>query len=133
VVFHATCQAADSVANPLRNSVAKGRKKYDACSWLGEGMGFAMKANLHGKRSKSLGKCAGITKSGQKLNGSVIKVSPSKTPIVPINRDFMPRDEKELERCERTVYVNQIDRAVPGSAVEAMFESFCGAPSIWNA
>lgn len=63
---------------------------------------------------------------GQKLNGSVIKVSPSKTPIVPINRDFMPRDEKELERCERTVYVNQIDRAVPGSAVEAMFESFCG-------
>ena len=39
----------------------------------------------------------------------------------------MPRDEKELERCERTVYVNQIDRAVPGSAVEAMFESFCGA------
>ena len=71
---------------------------------------------------------AGITMSGEKLNGSVIKVSPSKTPIVPINRDFMPRDEKELERCERTVYVNQIDRAVPGSAVEAMFESFCGAP-----
>jgi hypothetical protein len=65
--------------------------------------------------------------NGQKLNSSVIKVSPSKTPIVPINRDFMPRDESELERCERTVYVNQIDRAVPGSAVEAMFESFCGA------
>lgn len=65
--------------------------------------------------------------SGEKLNGSVIKVSPSKTPIVPINRDFMPRDERELERCERTVYVNQIDRAVPGSAVEAMFENTCGA------
>lgn len=64
--------------------------------------------------------------SGEKLNGGVIKVSPSKTPIVPINREFMPRDEKELERCERTVYVNQIDRAVPGSAVEAMFENFCG-------
>ena len=54
-------------------------------------------------------------------------MSPSKTPIVPINREFMPRDEKELERCERTVYVNQIDRAVPGSAVEAMFENFCGS------
>jgi hypothetical protein len=70
---------------------------------------------------------AGLAKSGEKLNGGVIKVSPSKTPIVPINREFMPRDEKELERCERTVYVNQIDRAVPGSAVEAMFENFCGA------
>lgn len=69
----------------------------------------------------------GLAKSGEKLNGGVIKVSPSKTPIVPINREFMPRDEKELERCERTVYVNQIDRAVPGSAVEAMFENFCGA------
>lgn len=69
---------------------------------------------------------AGLAKSGEKLNGGVIKVSPSKTPIVPINREFMPRDEKELERCERTVYVNQIDRAVPGSAVEAMFENFCG-------
>lgn len=68
--------------------------------------------------------------SGEKLNGGVIKVSPSKTPIVPINREFMPRDEKELERCERTVYVNQIDRAVPGSAVEAMFENFCGMSSI---
>lgn len=68
--------------------------------------------------------------SGEKLNGGVIKVSPSKTPIVPINREFMPRDEKELERCERTVYVNQIDRAVPGSAVEAMFENFCGMFSV---
>jgi hypothetical protein len=63
------------------------------------------------------------------VKGSVINVSPSKTPIVPINRDFMPRDEEELERCERTVYVNQIDRAVPGSTVEAMFENTCGVPS----
>jgi hypothetical protein len=68
--------------------------------------------------------------SGEKVNGSVIKVSPSKTPIVPINRDFMPRDEEELERCERTVYVNQIDRAVPGSAIEAMFENTCGVISL---
>jgi len=53
-------------------------------------------------------------------------VSPSKTAIVPINPSFMPRDGGEVERCSRTVYVNQIDRQVSDHTVRQMFQNFCG-------
>lgn len=66
--------------------------------------------------------------AGRKMGGSTLKVSPSKTAIVPINPSFMPRDGDEVERCSRTVYINQIDREVSDNTVRQMFSGFCGAP-----
>jgi hypothetical protein len=39
-------------------------------------------------------------------------VSPSKTPIIPVNPAFLPQSETECEICDRTVYVTHIDKKV---------------------
>lgn len=69
---------------------------------------------------------AALSMSGQKLGASTVKISPSRTAIVPVSRDYMPRNADDLARCERTVYINQIDRQVPASMVQAIFSQFCG-------
>mmetsp|Transcript_3424 Transcript_3424/g.11211 ORF Transcript_3424/g.11211 Transcript_3424/m.11211 type:complete len:119 (-) Transcript_3424:62-418(-) len=56
-----------------------------------------------------------------------LRVLPSKTAIVPVNNQYLPKTDDELERCSRTVYVANIDRRVERSDVRAFFESLCGA------
>jgi hypothetical protein len=60
------------------------------------------------------------------LGKSSLRVLPSKTAIVPVNKELMPRSEEELERCSRTVYVANIDKKVEREDVRTFFEKLCG-------
>lgn len=64
--------------------------------------------------------------TGSTLGKSSLRVLPSKTAIVPVNKELMPRSEEELERCSRTVYVANIDKKVEREDVRAFFEKLCG-------
>jgi RNA recognition motif-containing protein len=58
---------------------------------------------------------AALNLSGMLLDYSVVKVFPSKTPIIPVNPNFLPTSGTEQEMCERTVYVTHIDKKVRAS------------------
>jgi polyadenylate-binding protein len=60
------------------------------------------------------------------LGGAALRVQPSRTAIVPVNKDLMPRSAAELERCSRTVYVANIDKLVNRSDVRNFFAQLCG-------
>jgi len=64
--------------------------------------------------------------TGSTLGKSSLRVLPSKTAIVPVNKELMPRSEEELERCSRTVYVANIDKKVDREEVRLFFEKLCG-------
>lgn len=64
--------------------------------------------------------------TGATLGKSSLRVLPSKTAIVPVNKELMPRSEEELERCSRTVYVANIDKKVEREDVRSFFEKLCG-------
>lgn len=66
-----------------------------------------------------------------KLNASILgshrlRVTPSKTAIVPVKSDFLPRTTEERALCARTVYVANIDKKVDKEDVLAYFEKICG-------
>jgi hypothetical protein len=67
-----------------------------------------------------------LGRSGSVLGAFPIRVAPSKTAIVPVNRTYLPRDDPERARCGRTVYVANIDRRVGEADVRAFFEGLCG-------
>jgi len=67
-----------------------------------------------------------LGKNGTMLGGSPLRVLPSKTAILPVSKDLMPRSHDEIERCSRTVYVANIDKKVDRSDVRAFFEQLCG-------
>ncbi len=67
-----------------------------------------------------------IRLNGAKLGKYPIRVMPSKTAIVPVNTSFLPRTQKELECCARTVYVANIDKRVDREDVRQFFETLCG-------
>lgn len=55
-----------------------------------------------------------------------IRVSPSKTAILPVNPEFLPKSEEELSLVARTVYCTNIDSMVSEADVWLFFEQFCG-------
>lgn len=67
-----------------------------------------------------------LEKSGAIMGSCSIRVLPSKTAIVPVNKDFMPKNMQEMELCSRTVYVANIDKKVDKHDVKRFFESLCG-------
>ena len=74
---------------------------------------------------------AAVVLQALKLNGSLLgchrlRVTPSKTAIVPVKSDFLPRTDLERALCARTVYVANIDKKVDKEDVLAYFEKFCG-------
>ncbi|KIY97095.1 hypothetical protein MNEG_10868 [Monoraphidium neglectum] len=66
-----------------------------------------------------------LSKTGSVLGSSPLRVLPSKTAIVPVNKELMPRTNDELERCSRTVYVANIDKKVDKEDVRSFFEQLC--------
>lgn len=60
------------------------------------------------------------------LGNSPLRVLASKTAIMPVNQELMPRSADEVERCSRTVYAANIDKKVDKNDVRAFFESLCG-------
>ena len=79
-------------------------------------------------RSES-GARAALGRSGATLGSSVIRVSPSKTAIVPVNNQYLPRSMEEKAAVARTVYVANIHRAVERDALHAFFLNLCGSVS----
>jgi len=67
-----------------------------------------------------------LEKNGIVFGSSPLRVVPSKTAIVPVNREFMPRTNDDVERCSRTVYAANIDKLVDRNDVKSFFESLCG-------
>lgn len=76
--------------------------------------------------SDEAGAVKALEKSGMLLGSSTVRVLPSKTAIVPVNKDFMPRNMEEMELCSRTVYIANIDKKVDKHDVRNFFESLCG-------
>ncbi len=60
-----------------------------------------------------------------------IRVLPSKTAIVPVNNQYLPRTMEERELCSRTVYAANIDKKVDKWAVQDFFETLCGESWKW--
>ncbi|MCO5614907.1 hypothetical protein L7F22_069192 [Adiantum nelumboides] len=69
---------------------------------------------------------AALSLAGTMLGYYPVRVLPSKTAIVPVNPNFLPRSEDELEMCARTVYCANIDKKVSQTGVKAFFETLCG-------
>lgn len=67
-----------------------------------------------------------VALDGFSLDGVVLAVRKSNTPIVPVNPDLLPRDEQEVEKCTRTVHVAHICPDVSAAEVRAALESACG-------
>ena len=67
-----------------------------------------------------------------KLNASILgshrlRVTPSKTAIVPVKSDFLPRTTEERALCARTVLCGQHrQEGRQGRTVLAYFEKICG-------
>lgn len=64
--------------------------------------------------------------SGCVLGPNAIRVSQSKTAIVPVNNQYLPRSLEERERVARTVYVANLDRGLEREVIRDFFESMCG-------
>ena len=67
-----------------------------------------------------------LTRNGIVLGTYPLKVLPSKTAIVPVNTQYLPRTTEERELCGRTVYAANIDKKVDRTDVQAFFEMLCG-------
>lgn len=70
-----------------------------------------------------------LSKSGTLLGQYPLRVLPSKTAIVPVKNEYLPRTAEEREQCGRTVYAANIDRKVDREDVRSFFETLCGAVS----
>lgn len=51
---------------------------------------------------------------------------PSKTAIVPVDTNYLPRTQEERELCARTVYVANIDKNLAKDDLRVFFENLCG-------
>ena len=67
-----------------------------------------------------------IKLSGHVVGAYPLRVRPSKTAIVPVNRTYLPRTDAERELCSKTVYAANIDKKVDAPQIKQFFESLCG-------
>lgn len=70
-----------------------------------------------------------LSLSGSTLGESTIRVSPSKTAIIPVKDQFLPRSEREREAVARTVYVANIHKTVERDVLRQFFQMVCGPVS----
>lgn len=70
-----------------------------------------------------------LSKGGSILGNFPIRVSPSKTAIVPVNNTYLPRSTEERELVARTVFVGNVDRVVERDQLRGFFGNLCGPVS----
>lgn len=70
-----------------------------------------------------------IKLTGNMLGECAIRVSPSKTAIIPVKDQFLPRSERERELVARTVYVANIHQTVERDVLRQFFQMVCGQVS----
>ena len=64
--------------------------------------------------------------NGSLFFGSPLKVLQSKTAILSVDRELVPRSQDDIERCKRTVYVSNIEKRMEREDVRRFFEGTCG-------
>lgn len=69
---------------------------------------------------------AALNLGGTMLGYYPVRVLPSKTAILPVNPNYLPRSEDEREMCTRTIYCTNIDKKVSQAEVKNFFETACG-------
>ncbi|CAL5080837.1 unnamed protein product [Urochloa decumbens] len=69
---------------------------------------------------------AALSLDGVIIGINPLSVSPSRTPICPINPKFLPQSEDEWEICSRTVYCTNINKIVQISNLKAFCEAYFG-------
>lgn len=94
------------------------------CRICGDPNSYMRFAFIEFQEEESAQKALGMT--GRILGNSPLRVLASRTAIVPVNKELMPRSHNELERCSRTVYVANIDKKVDREDVRRFFEQLCG-------
>jgi hypothetical protein len=67
-----------------------------------------------------------LESNGQVLGDFPLRVLPSKTAIVPVNTQYLPKTTTEREKCSRTIYAANIDKKVDRDSVKLFFETLCG-------
>ncbi|KAL6777202.1 CGL28 [Auxenochlorella protothecoides x Auxenochlorella symbiontica] len=70
-----------------------------------------------------------VSRSGQLVGNCIVRVSPSKTAIVPVSNTYLPRSSSEWEQVARTVYVTNVDRRLEREALRTFFSEACGPVS----
>lgn len=70
-----------------------------------------------------------LARNGILLGSYPLRVLPSKTAIVPVNNQYLPKTLQERELCGRTIYAANIDKKVDRTDVQTFFESLCGPVS----
>jgi hypothetical protein len=71
-----------------------------------------------------------LTKSGYLLGNHYIRVMPSKTAIVPVKQEYLPRSLEDQVKVARTVYVANIHKSVERDAVKLVFRHTCGEKDV---
>eukprot|EP01026_Neomeris_dumetosa_P030513 TRINITY_DN2439_c0_g1_i2.p1 TRINITY_DN2439_c0_g1~~TRINITY_DN2439_c0_g1_i2.p1 ORF type:complete len:307 (+),score=7.79 TRINITY_DN2439_c0_g1_i2:120-1040(+) len=61
--------------------------------------------------------------NGTQLRGTAIRISRSKTAIIPIKRELLPKSKNDMEKCQRTIYVSNIDRRLTEKEVRNFFQT----------
>uniref|UniRef100_A0A0D9XCE8 RRM domain-containing protein n=1 Tax=Leersia perrieri TaxID=77586 RepID=A0A0D9XCE8_9ORYZ len=72
---------------------------------------------------------AALDLDGYVLGICPLRVSPSKTAIMPVNPSFLPQSEAEKEMCSRTIYCTNIDKSVNRSDLKYFCEEYFGQVS----
>lgn len=72
-----------------------------------------------------------LKRNGCVLGEFPLRVLPSKTAIVPVNNQYLPKTTKEREQCSRTIYAANIDKKVDRESVKMFFETLCGTQHLF--
>ena len=72
---------------------------------------------------------AALKLTGSRLGESAIRVSQSKTAIIPVKDQFLPRSERERDLVAKTVYVANIHPTVERDVLKQFFQMVCGPVS----
>lgn len=91
------------------------------CGDTGNGVKFAF---IEFTDCSTVGVALGL--NGATFSGLPLKVLQSKTAILPVSKDLMPRSNDDMERCRRTVYVANVDKRIDKEDIHHFFESTCG-------
>ncbi|KAL5200523.1 hypothetical protein ABZP36_021726 [Zizania latifolia] len=73
--------------------------------------------------------CAALQFDGITLDICPLRVSPSRTAIMPVNPYFLPQSEAEMEMCSRTIYCTNIHKNVTQSALKYFCQEYFGLVS----
>lgn len=95
------------------------------CRICGSSFSATRKAFIEFRMEISARIALGLT--GMLLGNQTIKVAPSKTAIIPVDKRFLPKSDEERASVARTVYIANIDDSIETESLKVFLECTCGA------